>query len=229
MSHAAVRRAVPDEQISHVLSYPARGSSCALMRRDTAEFLRDVNLDERMVDDAVELAVLVVSELATNGLAHHRVGAREQLDLMVFVRPGVYGTWVVVSVTDGGRGRIGTGVNAGDDASERGRGLMLLRCLGVRLSGQAQRDGYRVTASFPVDAGARTRVCRCDCDDRGHEVYGVCRTVVPAAAKGRTVEAIPELGEWTVCLPCLSAPMPKAVVDRVAVPWAGSLVGRRVS
>jgi anti-sigma regulatory factor (Ser/Thr protein kinase) len=159
-------------------SYPDVPPSCGVARREVLECLslRGVG------GDALEVAALALSELFGNALRHHKVRESEVIGVTVRLSLGPGGIWVVISVLDAGHGALGI-PGAGpetSDSEEYGRGLLLLRGLGARVSGSRVRLGYRVEARFPMDAVVRSRVCRCGCQEAGHDYGRWCLWLVPS-------------------------------------------------
>ena len=183
--------------LSFAARYPATVLSCAQVRGDVVKFLSDASLG----DDVVEVGQLVAQELAVNGVTHHEAAPGEELGVSVRLVGSTPRASVVIAVRDGGPGRIGAPRAEADDADEHGRGLMLLRGLGARLHGHVVKGGYLVRAHFPVDAGLRERVCRCDCVRRGHDDPGVCSRLLTVEQASRNV--VPGFEDWPVCEPCL--------------------------
>jgi len=188
--------------------YPAVAASCGRARGDVAQELIEAGADA----DAVEVAELAVSELFTNGLTHHQVNAGEAIRLVVRTARGSQGVWVVLTVVDGGRGFLGRDETDSADTDEHGRGLLLIRGLGVRVGGRRVPGGYLVRARFPVDAGLRTRVCGCDCAAYGHRGRGVCLVLRPAVEDAGGVAAEPDFTPAAACPPCGAA---RRAVERV--------------
>lgn len=104
--------------------------------------------DHGYLDDAQ----LVLSELVTNAVEH---GSRsEESPIRIVVRQ-VRGTWVFLSVTDGGRdgGRAPVPTSAGPSAT-RGRGLPLVDQLAIRWGAMTVGTGHCVYALLSALAPA---------------------------------------------------------------------------
>jgi anti-sigma regulatory factor (Ser/Thr protein kinase) len=194
-----LRPSAKEFSASHTHRYPAVAASCGLARADAAKALTCAGAD----DDAIEVGVLVISELTTNALIHHDVRHGELIELRVRLKPGPGGVWAELSVLDGGQGAIGVGLAADSAEHEDGRGLFLIRGLGVRVAGHRVRTGYLVRAAFPLDGAVRERVCRCDCAAFGHADRWVCRSVAQSAATSVAVAGqCAESVLMPVCSPC---------------------------
>jgi anti-sigma regulatory factor (Ser/Thr protein kinase) len=181
-----------------VRSYPAVAEQCGQVRRDVAAALGAVGLES----DAVFDARTVVSELFGNALSHHVVRAGERVGVVVRAVAGPGGAWVRIGVVDAGCGTLRRSRPQGGGAgqAEHGRGLHVVRGLGMRLTEQILPSGYQVCASFPVDAAVRARVCRCDCVGYRHEGWRVCRWVLEP---GEDPDQGPgDYAPWPLCRPC---------------------------
>jgi hypothetical protein len=148
-----------------------------LARRDVSAYLASAQVDAGGAD----VAVVVAAELFTNALIHHPARGHERVDVAVRVCAEPTGVWVVIAVTDAGRGTIPEACDHGIDAGEHGRGLPLVRGLGALISGEVLETGYRVTAAFPADEALRARVCRCGCALSQADERKVCMRLVPPA------------------------------------------------
>ena len=193
--------ALASGDVEHFLSrsYAAVPASCGSARADVAAFLSTAGADT----EAVDVALLAASELVTNGLVHHEVRAGEQLCVDVQVMPGPGGAWIRLTVVDGGPGRLRmpTGL---DDGGERGRGLLLLRGLGVivRDAPPIHPQGYEVSAIFPADGVARRRVCGCGCTRSTPDSPSQCLLLVPDSPDTEVMDSAYGVLSRAVCDPC---------------------------
>jgi anti-sigma regulatory factor (Ser/Thr protein kinase) len=182
-------------------SYLAVPASCGSARADIAAFLSATGVDT----EAVDVALLAASELVTNGLIHHEVRDGERFCVNVRVTSGPGGAWILLTVVDGGAGRLRTTTRF-DDGDECGRGLILLRGLGVVVSDApvVRGRGYEVTARYPADGVARKRVCGCGCTISMPGALAHCLLLVSDPQDSAVLSNVDEVLSRPVCDPCRS-------------------------
>ncbi|MDO0929304.1 ATP-binding protein [Streptomyces sp. TG1A-8] len=117
------------EAHEHVCPTPPVAGAVPVVRRRADAVLAEWRVCPHLVEDAL----LVVSELLTNAIAHALPPVVLRLS---WVRHGGPGT-LRVEVTDGGPARPAGGVRTGTDLDEHGRGEGIVRAL-------ANRYGIRI-------------------------------------------------------------------------------------
>ena len=98
------------------------------------------NLQSWQLDDLIEPASLVVSEVVTNAVIH----ARSDAELVLERTP----TALRISVTDRGSGLTR---EPGSTGSDGGRGLLIVQQLSTSWGAEPTGDGNRVWAELPID------------------------------------------------------------------------------
>jgi anti-sigma regulatory factor (Ser/Thr protein kinase) len=98
------------------------------------------NLQSWHLDDLIEPATLVVSEVVTNAVIHARSDAELVLERMP--------TALRISVTDRGSGLTR---DAASNVSDGGRGLLIVQQLSTSWGAEPTGDGNRVWAELPIE------------------------------------------------------------------------------
>lgn len=129
MSNASTVRAHANLRLPHSDRAPR------MARAFVAESLQQWHLD-----NLIESASLVVSEVVTNAVIH----ARSDADLLIERMP----TALRISVTDRGSGLVS---QPGTSVSDGGRGLLIVQQLSTSWGAEPTGDGNRVWAELPID------------------------------------------------------------------------------
>lgn len=139
--------------------YVASTESCPRARHDVVEVFPALGMSK---DGAADASV-VLSELFTNAILHHRLGSAEQVH--VALQGCVQGRrqWLGIAVTDHGSGTLRPSKDIAPARADFGHGLEVVRGLGARLTDFRVPGAYTVTAWTPVSDQLRRRVCHCDC------------------------------------------------------------------
>lgn len=151
--------------------YAASAESCPRARQDVAEVFSDLG----MSDDGAFAASLVLTELFTNAILHHKVGGVEQVHVAIHENSEANLRWVGIGVTDAGKGAVRPPADIAPSREGFGRGLEVVRGMGARLTDVRVPGGYTVMAWIPVSDELRRRVCQCDCPSvHGRELSACC-------------------------------------------------------
>lgn len=119
--------------------YEPRPESCALVRRDIRAFLTVAGL----LDETVEIALMVASELASNAVDHAGTSFRVLVHLT--------DRCLRIEVTDGSTAL--PVLQPLDTSALRGRGLQMIDHLATSWTYAIVRDGKTVVAEMAVAAG----------------------------------------------------------------------------
>ena len=130
MSNAPTVRAHADTRLPHSDRAPR------LARAFVAESLQRWHLD-----NMIEAASLVVSEVVTNAVIH----AQSDAELVLERTP----TALRISVTDRGSGLVR---QPGMSGSDGGRGLLIVQQLSTSWGAEPTGDGNRVWAELPIES-----------------------------------------------------------------------------
>jgi len=130
MSNASTVRAHANLRLPHSDRAPR------LARAFVAEHLQGWHLD-----NLIESASLVVSEVVTNAIIH----ARSDADLLLERTP----TALTISVTDRGQGLV---PESGSRVSDGGRGLLIVQQLSTNWGAEPTGNGNGVWAELPIES-----------------------------------------------------------------------------
>jgi anti-sigma regulatory factor (Ser/Thr protein kinase) len=147
---------------------------------------------------------MCLRELGSNAVRHGPKGPQVTMGVSFqLVRGAAAPHRIIVIVRDEGRGHVRVPhPNEVNEEAEGLRGLSVLCGFGARIDATAHPGGHSVTASIPLDAGERERVCPCACwgHRRGEDS---CHFLVE---RGGGTEVVNVLGlPMTVCRACANA------------------------
>lgn len=178
-------------------SLPAHADQCKVARRMVTSVLESWSKEQ----DTADAMASVLAELFANGLDHHSVTDGERLSISLTAKVGPSGQWLALSVTDGGGGSLRARPDSAQ--AEDGRGLMLVRGLGAKVTDEVLPAGYQVTAWLAENSDLRNRVCQCDCLAWGHQERNICKwTVADEDGVLREEADVRVANDHPVCVPC---------------------------